>query len=306
MYLVFFLYALFASSFTMGKVLVGSSSPFLANGMRMALAGFFLLMYQYVFAKHNFILKRRHLKWFVQLTLFGPFLGYTLRFMAFDLGVSTSKTCLMYNIGPFVTALLSYFLFSEKMNFKKWLGLCIGFIGILPIVFASAPEEDIRSIFSWLSLGELLALLGVFSQCYGWILMRKLIKFNSYPPMMVNGASMLSAGILSFIFAILLGRDLVVSNIFDFTWSLTGTILISNVVCYNLFGALTKKYTSTFLSFASFSQAIFAAIFGWYFFGEHIGYEFYVSTAIVFLGLYVFYREEAAAEEDVYDEFTEG
>jgi drug/metabolite transporter (DMT)-like permease len=69
-------------------------------------------------------------------------------------------------------------------------------------------------------------------------------------------------------------------------------IIVSNLICYNLYGALLRKYTATFMSFAGFSTPLFTAFFGWLFLGETVSFSFYLSAVIVFAGLILFNQEE--------------
>ena len=82
------------------------------------------------------------------------------------------------------------------------------------------------------------------------------------------------------------------ANIPDFLLNLIAVVLISNIVCYNLYGYLLKKYTATFVSFAGFMGPLFTALYGWILLGETVTWHFYASSIIVFIGLYFFYQEE--------------
>ena len=76
-------------------------------------------------------------------------------------------------------------------------------------------------------------------------------------------------------------------------WECTlALIIVSNFICYNLYGYLLKRYSATFISFAGFVTPLFTALFGWYYLGETITASFYISAAIVFVGLFMFYQEE--------------
>jgi len=69
-------------------------------------------------------------------------------------------------------------------------------------------------------------------------------------------------------------------------------MIISNAICYNLYGKLLKKYSATFMSFAGFTTPLFTALFDWLKFGEVASWHFYLSATIVFGGLLIFYQEE--------------
>ena len=69
-------------------------------------------------------------------------------------------------------------------------------------------------------------------------------------------------------------------------------IIISNIIAYNLYGTLLKKYTITFLTFAGFVCPVFGAGFGWLFFGEVITWHYGLALALIMVGLYLFHQEE--------------
>ena len=69
-------------------------------------------------------------------------------------------------------------------------------------------------------------------------------------------------------------------------------LLISNVVCYNLYGHLLKRFSATFMSLAGLITPLFASLFGWYFLDEVITWHFYMSMFIFSIGLFIFYQEE--------------
>ena len=60
MVLIIILYALLASSFTMGKVLLYYTTPMFLTGCRMFTAGTLLLSYQYFNNHKQFIFKKKH------------------------------------------------------------------------------------------------------------------------------------------------------------------------------------------------------------------------------------------------------
>jgi drug/metabolite transporter (DMT)-like permease len=69
-------------------------------------------------------------------------------------------------------------------------------------------------------------------------------------------------------------------------------IIISSLICYNLYGYLLRKYTATFMSFAGSTTPLFTALFGWLFLNESVTWSFFASAAIVFSGLLIFNQEE--------------
>ena len=75
-------------------------------------------------------------------------------------------------------------------------------------------------------------------------------------------------------------------------------VFVSNILCHNIYAGLLRKYSATFMSFTSFLSPLCAALYGWAFFQETISWHFYLSIAIVLIGLYVFYQDELKNKKD--------
>lgn len=89
----------------------------------MTLGGSILLAYQYFYAHKHFRYKRKHIKYYLRLILFGIYITYILRFWALA-HMPSFKACFLYNISPFFSAFYSYIFFKEKMT-KKTMGWII-------------------------------------------------------------------------------------------------------------------------------------------------------------------------------------
>lgn len=291
MVLIIVLYALFGASFPVSKGLLAYISPTLLVGCRMTLAGLILLSYQYLHPKEKFHFKKEHIVWYAQIIFFGVYLTYMLRFWALNY-LTASKTSFLFNLSPFMSSYYSHIFFKERMTKKQWIGLGIGFLGLIPIFITTSAYEVSVGEFAYISWPELAIVLAVAAQSYSWIIMRKLVKENSYSPMMVNGITMTAGGVIGLITAFLFETMPVIENVQKFSLLLASIIIISNIICHNLYGFLLKQYTATFISFAGFLGPIFTAFYGWLFLGESITWHYYLSGIIVFVGLWTFYQEE--------------
>lgn len=293
MFLIFLLYALFGSSFVLGKMALACTTPFFLVGIRMTAGGLILLSYLYFYAREQFKFDRKHLFLCAQMTFFGIYITYALRFWALGY-MPAAKTNFIYNLSPFISALFSYLVLQEKLSSKKILGLFIGLLGLIPVLLSSSGPEQAVGEIAFLSLPEIAVIISVATHTYSWIIMRKLVKTYNYSPMMVNGICMTAGGILGFITSLYLDGFMPIKedSFAYFFGVLTLVIIISNIICCNLYGWLLKKYTATFLSFAGFLSPLFTALYGWLLIGETVTPHFYISCAIVFFGLYLFYQEE--------------
>ncbi len=293
MYLVFLLYALFASIFTIGKVSLEYAQPFFIIGSRMTVAGFLMLVFQLIKNPGSFKLGKSIIFKLLLIAFFSIYITNVCEFWGLQY-LTSAKTCFLYSISPFISALLSFLVLSEKMTQKKWFGLIAGFLGLIPILMVqTAKEEAIGSFFnlSWPSIALLIA---ATTSVYGWILIRQTVTHNKISVFMVTGFSMFVGGVFTLIHSLLVENwnPVPVFKWGPFLETAIAMLIISNLLAYNLYGFLLKRYTATFMAFAGFSTAIFASMFGWFFLKETIPWQLWLSLVILFFSLCVFHQEE--------------
>ncbi len=305
MVLILLLYMLFASTFTLGKIALEYISPILFIAIRMISAGILMLGYQYFFNHSRWRYQWRDAVAFVQLTVFLMFIPFVAEYWALQY-VTASKACLLYNLSPFVTALFAYFLLAERLTRKQWFGLMIGFLGFIPILISQTDIELLTFHIGVISMPEIFLLISVISSCYGWIIMKQLVKERSYSSVMVNGVAMLWAGVLSLLTSLILeGKPHLYTvnrsfyGLSPYHYALLMTmlctillVLIGHVVCFNLYSVLLRRYSATFISFAGFVTPLFAALFDWIIFGQLAPVAFFITVGLVGCGLYTFYQDE--------------
>jgi len=292
MWLVFLLYALFASVFTVSKTALEYSEPFFLVGTRMFLAGLLMLLYQY-FKGESLILKKSSWGKIVLLAIFAIYITNVFEFWGLKY-LTSFKTCFIYSLSPFLSVLLSYLLFSETLTKKKWLGLLIGFAGFIPILLIQTTEEELAGHFWIFSWAELAVVAAVASAVYGWILLKQLVQDEGVSPICANGFSMLIGGLLALMQSLVFEEwdPVPVTTFVPFFECTLFLILVSNCICYNLYGFLLKRFSATFMSFAGLTTALFTATFGFVVHGEVTHPSFWLSFLVVLIGLVVFYQEE--------------
>lgn len=297
MFFVLLLYALFGSVFTIGKIGLQYSEPVFFVGARMLFAGILLLAYQLLWKKES--LEWRKLPWgkIFLLALCGIYLTNIFEFWGLQY-LTSFKTCLIYSLSPFLAALLAYLMFSERMTWRKWLGLGIGCIGLLPTLLTETSLEEQAGQFFIFSWAELAVLMATLTSVYGWSLLRQLVKEEKASPFTANGLSMILGGLMALVHSSLVEEwnPIPVTSFLPFFECSLLLILISNLVCYNLYGSLLKRFSTTFMSLAGFTTPFFAALFGWIFLNEIMTWPFYISIALQLAALLVFYQEELQQE----------
>ncbi|MBA3722674.1 MAG: EamA family transporter [Parachlamydiaceae bacterium] len=293
MFYVLLLYALFASVFTIAKVGLEHSQPLFFVGSRMLLAALILLAYQKFVKGETFSFNNQSWRRIFRLGIFNIYLTNIFEFWGLKY-LTSFKTCFIYSLSPFISALFCYTMFSEKLGSKKWIGLLIGIVGFLPILLTHTASEEATGHLFFFSWAELSVMLAVISSVYGWIVLKQLINDNGVSPINANGFSMLIGGVIALIHSAFVENwdPLPVTNSTIFLECTLALIVISNLICYNLYGSLLKRYSATFISFAGLTTPLFTALLGWIFLGEIVTWPFYISFAIVFMGLLLFDQEE--------------
>lgn len=293
MFLVALLYAMFASIFTISKTGLEYTQPFFFIGTRMLFAGVVILLYYALFDRSKFKLSKDIFWKILLLAIFNIYLTNAFEFWGLQY-LTSFKTCFIYSLSPFISAMICYYFFSEKMTIRKVLGLTVGMIGFLPMLLSqTAIEEEAGHLFlfSWAEISVLMA--AICSVC-GWILLQQTVKSGECTPFMANGISMLIGGGIALTHSRMVENwdPVPVTEWAPFLECAIVLVLISNITCYNLYGYLLKKFSATFMSFAGLSTSLFSALFGWFFLNEEITWAFYLSTSVVSAGLIIFYQEE--------------
>ncbi len=288
---IILLHALFGTVRPMVKVLLTMTTPIFFTGIRMSVAGLILLINQYFNPKALFTFKKKHLWLYAQLIVIGGYFKWVFKYWGLAY-MPVAKMSFLLNISPFITALLSYLAFNEKLTKNKWIGLLFGFIGWLPIIIMSSPEEHSFTEFFFISLPELAIIGSIIANSYSLILMKILIKDKGYSPAMVNGISTLGAGILGLSTALFWGDCILVYDPTKFIPLFAAVIIIGSLICHTLYAYLTKFYSVTFISFTDFLNPLFVTFYSWLFLNEVITWQYYFSAVVVFIGLYLFYKDE--------------
>lgn len=304
MILLFLLHALFALTFPLTKIAIQNSEPLFFTAIRMFTGGIIILSYQYFNNKRNFknIISHSssYFYYIFLLAVFNVFLANATECWALKY-LNSANACFIYSITPFISALLSYFLFNEYISKKKLLGMIIGTIGfIFMLLTESNVNVECLLLISW---PDLYMLIAAIATSYGWIAMRQLInklksdnqtqEFSDFMLVFANSTSMIIGGLISFSLSLLFEDK---SNLFNFNQefiiSFLGMILVSNIIGYNLYAYLLKKYSATLMSFVGFIEPAFTAFYGYILLGETVTFNFWLACLIVILGLYIFYVDD--------------
>lgn len=301
MILVVVMYMILALSFVAAKYTLFYSTPLFLLTVRMVTSGGALLGYKWLQGRReNF--SRAIIDWwpFLKVSLLHIYITFILEFWALQY-VSALKTVLIYSATPFATAVLSYFVLNERLSFYNLIGIALGAIGLGPILASQAlaeigetPLSGVMPTFSFLgiSVPEAALACAMLSATYAWFHVKSLTDRN-YSFVFVNGVAMFIGGLLCGVtFLVIDGfQTSPVTEVLPFIGWLSLLILLSNVIFYNLYASLIKKYSITFVSLSGFLCPVFSTIFEWLLMDGIITWHHFFCLACVTSGLFIFYKE---------------
>jgi len=293
--LVILMYAAWSAIFSIGKMVLQSSPPIFLTGSRMILAGIILLAYLFVRNRNALKINKKQLFPLLALALFSIYLTNILEFWGLQ-HLSAAKTCFIYSLSPFFASIFSYIHFGEKMNLQKLIGLLIGFGGFVPVLMLQTGSEELLNAFSFFSWPELAIMGAALFSVYGWVLLRIIVKNQTLSPMYANGYSMVFGGSMALVHSFFVDSwnplPIKEGALLHFIEGITLMILVSNIICYNLYGLMLRKYTATFLSFVGLLSPFFASLNSWLLLKEPPSWTIFLSTVVVICGLFIVYRAE--------------
>lgn len=300
MFLVFFLYFLYATIFVIGKFAITISQPIFLTGARMTSAGIvsYIIHHRWYKTPQFRLLKKKD--WFVliMLAFFNVYMTNAWEFWSLQY-MSAGKTSFIYNCSPFFVLLLSSAFFAEAITWKKFLGMMIGFLALIPMLLGDCEVLDTSRHLGPLSVADLVMLGAAFATSLGWVLMKHFINKRVLTAYFLNGVSLFIGGLMCFVHSFLFETRpfIMTDNITQFLWYMTIMMLIQNVGAYNLQTELMHYYSATLITLFSFIMPLFTVVLGWIFLNEPITPMFFICSAGVAVGLLIFYVDELSGNK---------
>lgn len=293
---VAFLYVCFTGTIFLGSLILSQNHyPIFVGGVRFFGSGVILLTL-YALRNKNLILKQ--LPKLNNILFFKhAFFLYTVSAIGFSWAmqyIDPVKGCFVFVLAPFVTALQLYFLKGEKLTTKKMIGLSVGFFAVIPIILQSEHSTTVHEVpWNLAMLGYVVFICSVTAFAYGWILNKDMCKFIHLPSSLITGSALVVGGGLTLLlFLILHGHEICSMHVTDDFWWLLLLLAILTAIAYNLYSSLLKRFSPTFIAFASFLEPAFGLLYAAVFLGQSITIASFVSLAALGGGLYLFYQEE--------------
>jgi drug/metabolite transporter (DMT)-like permease len=306
--LILFAYWSDAWGYAATKAALVYAQPIICMALRTIISGMLLLSFVYIKFPQQLTLFYRtgwqQRRLFGSIIFFYIYLCYLTYFVGMNF-LSPSTVALLYNLSPFVIALLGYYIIDQGMTRLKWLGLVIGFAGVLPLSLGTVQTPE---LFSTVPGAELLVVISLFAGAYGWYVVLTLMRMG-YSPLFINGIGMLGAGLLAVPTSFLIEGSLYERwpLLLDLVhrqpeaWipgfmSLLGYTLVAvitvDIIYYNAIAFCFEHYSLVFVSMMGMITPILVAPMDWVFFGEKLPNYFGLSFVLLMVGLVIFYQEE--------------
>lgn len=289
MILIIFLHAL--STFSLTKNLLNFTQPIFLIGIRMFVAGLALIMLQYIFGSRKFKLEWHLISYYLQVILFALYIPYILRYYGL-LYCCPDRAYLIYNLGPIITYIVTFFLGIEKLNLIKILALVISFCGIMLNGNITVTQLAIPSTHI---LADISLLLSVIVFSYGWFIIRKLTVDLHQSPIAINSITMLASGFLALCTSIFTEQSPYITEYLTFIYLLIVIILVSNIICHNLYALLLQNYSLTLIALGNYLSPFIGQLYKIIFLGASAPTLFYSYFLLVFAGFVLFYIAECKA-----------
>lgn len=292
--MIYMLFAHFLSAniLIFGKLALRYASPFLITTFRMLISSMLAWACSVFFIQKKQNMLRAFDVFLIFFLSIFYFYGKSI-FMFWGIQyLPAGRASFILNLAPFITALLSFFIYGEVMTGKKYIGMLLGFIGV-GIVLVNTDSSYACAGYGFLSWPEISVLCGVVANACGLLIIRYLVRVRKIPASIFNAIAMFFCSIFSY------GTTFVCSGWWHVEYAflpqcaiLIFTIAILHVLTVHLKSWLLKKYTATLMAFTSFVMPLFVTLFEVLFFHERFTITFAAAFCIVGFGLYIFYLEE--------------
>jgi len=271
---------LWSSAFITTKPIVDNSDPFSALCFRFFFValGFFIFS---VFTKKIIFDKKKHIiqSVFSGILFHGFYLGGV--FFSVSKGMPTGITALIVTLQPILTNALAGPILNEKVTWKQWIGVILGFIG--------------ATLVLGFDIGNTLPLIGILSAFVALIAITSSTlwqkKLSNNLPLSVSNMYQAIGGCLFHLIIILLFVDPYINFSKTFIIAMSHQILLVSFGAFTILMYLIKNNSASKTVTVFFLIPATSAIMAWLFLNEALSSYDIVGFLIASLGVYIATRE---------------
>jgi drug/metabolite transporter (DMT)-like permease len=272
----------------LNKKAIGHIHFALYVGIKLVLAGAVLIAYYFLVQRKSGQIRTTQWWYYFQMILCGAIGAQYLKYWGLQY-VSASKAAFLFNSSPFFVALFSWLRWRERLQPIQWAGLCLSFIGLLPIAVATTSTEELVGMFGIFSLPECAVLAASALHAISFTAKRAVVQAEGYASARVNGIYLFTGGIWSLGGWYYAGMPYKEGMLMTALGYAACTTFIGKIVCSTMTLYLLRYYSATFLSFMEYWYPLCVALWSWLLWGELLSYHYWLSSAIVLCGQLLFY-----------------
>ena len=271
---------LWSSAFITTKPIIDNSDPFAALAFRFffVAVGFYLFS---LYSKQSIIINRKNLfeSLFSGILFHGLYLGGV--FYSISIGMPTGIAALIVTLQPVLTNALSGPILGEKVTFKQWIGVLLGFLGAA-LVLGLDVGSDIPV------LGLVATIVALISITTSTIWQKKL---SNNLPLSVSNFYQAMGGCLFHIIIIIFFVEPYINFTKTFIFAMSHQILLVSFGAFTILMYLIKKNSASKTVSIFFLIPATSAFMAWLFLNENLTQIDLIGFLITTIGVYIATRD---------------
>jgi len=239
-----------------------------------------------------FLLIRRRFKWFgwkvAALNMLIGFLAHgvwlTCVLLALDSEVPAGIVALIVALQPLATGALSSYVTKEKTNLSQWIGLIVGFVGVIITVAFRIDFSNSGSVFGYfIPLGSVVAIT------IATLIQRRVDINNKKEKLPIDQTLFYQslATMLALTLPAIFLENLEAEWVPEFTWAMVWLVLAVSLGAYIVMLELIDRLDATRVASLFYLGPPVTMFMAWLAFGDNIKVMDVVGIAVVFLGVFL-------------------
>jgi drug/metabolite transporter (DMT)-like permease len=272
---------LWSSAFVTTKPIIDNSDPFAALAFRFFVVALGFLVFS-IYTKQKILTNHKNLlqSLFSGILFHGVYLGGV--FYSVSIGMPTGIAALIVTLQPILTNALAGKILGEKVSFKQWIGVILGFLGAtLVLGFDIGTSLPVIGV-----IASFIALLAITTST----LWQKKISNNL--PLSVSNMYQAMGGCLFHIIIIFIFADPYINFTSTFLIAMSHQIFLVSFGAFTILMFLIKNNSASKTVSIFFLIPPTTAIMAWLFLNEKLNNLDLIGFAVATLGVYIATRKE--------------
>ena len=272
---------LWSSAFISGKEIVQNASPFAALAFRFGIVTIGFLVFAY-FSNDKIFGKLKNIIESIStgILFHGIYLGGC--WYAFSIGMPAAIVALIVTLQPILTNILSGPIFGEKISWKQWVGISLGFIGSVTVLGIDFGKEIPP-------LGLLATVLALFAITAGTLWQKKL---SGNLALSVNNAYQAVGGCLFNLLLMFIFQNAYINITTNFILGMSHQIILVSFGAFTILMFLIKSGTVGKTTTLFFLVPPTSAVMAWIFLNEQLTFTDIIGFLITTVGVFIATRDK--------------